>query len=1108
MNPKDNKEDIEELNFDDVELEIKLDDNNLKLDLELDDDANHGSNDSDLNSSSNSAGSESQPNEAPSQGAPESEDLPANTGDSVPSTNDEQPSPSPDNNLNDENNLPETIDESLPDEDNQGVGDNTSKEDGKEEKKDSDTKKENDDKKSEDKKDEKSDDNKDRKSDDKNEKDNKNNKEDNKEDSKNNPNEKDNKNPKDDKNSNDKGKDNNNSPNKDNNEPKSGLDKKRDDLKNQRDNKPKPGKDSKPGLKDKGKNFGKNLGNNLKNGAKNKAKDALNNSGVGQAVNKAADTVDKAKKAVNNVKNVANGVNKFISFLSTPLGQGIAIGVGVALIFIILLSVFSAFIPNLGGEVEDEENYSRYSVVDQKVITNLRKLSDKYNGEPSYAMVATLYPYIEELQGGNVTSLRGNTNEDLEDDILEDDENAEEEEIPEKEEDDENDLSEDDPYLELFRERYYMNKFKKLLKKSMDGEDALTDYLKKTYFKSDKGYKKLFDDVDNEEELADAIIDDLLSLKDDFNGYFFESRNCTVNLTPVGTVEIDELLKSNIFVDVKVDSCTSASSDCASWHTNPISLKDYILGVVWTEKSISTDSDFEQVKAQMVAAKAYALGRHTSLTKQTDDGSYVITMLSNTNDQDYCDYTVGCPDNKRSGNEHKAAPSEVITLLEQAWEDTKNVYVYDETKKSTVGSYCANRSGVCDKCSKGSCMSQTELSAYSDTSYSQILGEQYSKYSIITVEGDYAQASVSSGTTCSASGYGIPDNQFKFYYQTDYPDKPFCAATDGDFVSGCPKDGGKNSICTSGCGATSFAMLISNLSDTEFDPVAANEESASIGGCATGSGTYDKLFTSITSHEGFTIEKLSNDDKGVTNAIAALKNGALIAANVQANSDFTSGGHWILLRGLTEDNMVKVADPNSKERSLTGTYSINKFIDENWLIDKNGTAHSWYAIYGPKSEEIKGYSNLNVEGEATGTLGYPVEGVTGCDASDYPNYSNGNYHGGTDINASVGALDGMNILAADGGTVKTVKNLFFSYGSHVIIDHENGYTTLYAHMQKGSIVVKAGDKIAKGQLIGKLGSTGNSTGPHLHIELRKDNSHNNTLNPCTYIGTNNSYLND
>ena len=63
-------------------------------------------------------------------------------------------------------------------------------------------------------------------------------------------------------------------------------------------------------------------------------------------------------------------------------------------------------------------------------------------------------------------------------------------------------------------------------------------------------------------------------------------------------------------------------------------------------------------------------------------------------------------------------------------------------------------------------------------------------------------------------------------------------------------------------------------------------------------------------------------------------------------------------------------------------------------------------------------------------------------------------------------------------------------------------------MQNGSIVVKAGDKIAKGQLIGKLGSTGNSTGPHLHIELRKDNSHNNTLNPCTYIGTNKSYVND
>jgi len=111
------------------------------------------------------------------------------------------------------------------------------------------------------------------------------------------------------------------------------------------------------------------------------------------------------------------------------------------------------------------------------------------------------------------------------------------------------------------------------------------------------------------------------------------------------------------------------------------------------------------------------------------------------------------------------------------------------------------------------------------------------------------------------------------------------------------------------------------------------------------------------------------------------------------------------------------------------------------------------------------------------------------------------------MNRSVGAKEGMNILAADGGTVKTVKNLNYSYGSHVIIDHGNGYTTLYAHMQKDSIVVKEGDLVSKGQLIGKLGSTGNSTGPHLHIELRINNSHTNTLNPCEYIGQNKSYVN-
>ncbi len=89
------------------------------------------------------------------------------------------------------------------------------------------------------------------------------------------------------------------------------------------------------------------------------------------------------------------------------------------------------------------------------------------------------------------------------------------------------------------------------------------------------------------------------------------------------------------------------------------------------------------------------------------------------------------------------------------------------------------------------------------------------------------------------------------------------------------------------------------------------------------------------------------------------------------------------------------------------------------------------------------------------------------------------YNGGIDWAVPTGT----SIKAAQDGTVKEVRNDATGYGTHVRIEHANNYLTIYAHMQK--IDVKAGDKVKAGQVIGKSDNTGNSTGPHLHFELRK-----------------------
>ncbi|MBQ9901841.1 MAG: M23 family metallopeptidase [Clostridia bacterium] len=88
------------------------------------------------------------------------------------------------------------------------------------------------------------------------------------------------------------------------------------------------------------------------------------------------------------------------------------------------------------------------------------------------------------------------------------------------------------------------------------------------------------------------------------------------------------------------------------------------------------------------------------------------------------------------------------------------------------------------------------------------------------------------------------------------------------------------------------------------------------------------------------------------------------------------------------------------------------------------------------------------------------------------------FHTGMDL----GAAQGSDIMAMKSGRVVSAK-YNGGYGNVVIIEHSDGIRTLYAHCSK--LLVKAGEKVRKGQVIARVGSTGNSTGPHLHIEFRK-----------------------
>ena len=105
----------------------------------------------------------------------------------------------------------------------------------------------------------------------------------------------------------------------------------------------------------------------------------------------------------------------------------------------------------------------------------------------------------------------------------------------------------------------------------------------------------------------------------------------------------------------------------------------------------------------------------------------------------------------------------------------------------------------------------------------------------------------------------------------------------------------------------------------------------------------------------------------------------------------------------------------------------------------------------------------------------------------HPIYHTYRMHTGIDI----GAKYGTNIVAADGGTVIT-STYSSSYGNYVVISHGNGITTLYAHMS--ARLVKVGNSVSQGEVIGRIGSTGASTGPHLHFEISINGSRVDPLN--------------
>jgi murein DD-endopeptidase MepM/ murein hydrolase activator NlpD len=186
-----------------------------------------------------------------------------------------------------------------------------------------------------------------------------------------------------------------------------------------------------------------------------------------------------------------------------------------------------------------------------------------------------------------------------------------------------------------------------------------------------------------------------------------------------------------------------------------------------------------------------------------------------------------------------------------------------------------------------------------------------------------------------------------------------------------------------------------------------------------------------------------------------------------------------------ESDFRRIFSLNSKDKALeTVDTSYAGSIDLQQLMEELQKA-------AERVDGIKDYLRVQKDLYLATPKGYPVEGSISSPYGKRENPITGNagFHSGIDISASPGA----SILATAEGVVS--HSGWTSHSGYVVVlEHGCGFSTIYAHNKKNA--VKLGQKVKRGEIIGYVGSTGNSTGPHVHYEIWEKGK---SVNPKKYL---------
>ena len=209
----------------------------------------------------------------------------------------------------------------------------------------------------------------------------------------------------------------------------------------------------------------------------------------------------------------------------------------------------------------------------------------------------------------------------------------------------------------------------------------------------------------------------------------------------------------------------------------------------------------------------------------------------------------------------------------------------------------------------------------------------------------------------------------------------------------------------------------------------------------------------------------------------------------------------IYVKWKESDQLQRLADKYRVELKDVLTCPVNKLDITNPVIEAGN-----FILFPGGYRETAAFNPVVYEYSPNSGVKKGIAGPGGCEW-DYRGYGSGSFIWPTPTHSLVGndfwsghmgvdlaTVMGGPIYAADGGTVVYAGPISGGYGIMVMIDHGTGYQSLYAHLS--GVAVSCGQGVSQGQVIGYGGSTGNSTGPHLHFEVRYGGGY---VNPWQFL---------